>query len=564
VARPWLGALRLARSRYHFGATIRGSGLMDTRSGMEAPEVRQGGAGGTLLRLRMIGLLAVVALLASIVSSGIFARADTSAGERATGPRHHVAISLGGPVLRVPRSFLGLSVENNEVVNYERHRRSFLRFIRLLAPEGDPARPILRIGGESADSSFWGPQPWRLVRPRFRQRRGYILTDRWMKQLGSLVAAAGVNVILDLNLAAHSPRMAAEEVASARRYLPIGRISGFEIGNEPDNYRHGYVGYTRAVPGGPGDWGFSFTARDFTSLFGAYVHAIRRVMPKVRFAGPSDASLNPLWLNALMVSRPGREVSLITQHAYPGVRACNPPSSAHYPRAATYLNDSTAEGVAHSLQSIVAAARQAGRPLRLTEVGSSTCGGLKGQTDTFATALWLPDFLFSLMNAGIAGVNVHTRGNGYPNAALLYTQRRIYPEPLFYGMLLFTRTLGPAATLLQVERTGGPARLKVWAVSIRGGTLHVLYINKSPYDTAVELHAGSGLPAVAQRLSAPSITSNKSVELAGQRLSEDGRWRGKLVAKHVRAERGSYRLVIPALSAALLTIPGIQANQRRP
>ena len=250
-------------------------------------------------------------------------------------------------------------------------------------------------------------------------------------------------------------------------------------------------------------------------------------------------------------------MSLITAHAYPAVRTCNPPTSPDYPRAATYLNNATAEGVTRSLRFVVAAALRAGRPLRLTEVGSSTCGGLKGQTDTFATALWLPDFLFSLMRAGIAGVNVHTRGNGYPNAALEYTRRGIYPEPLFYGMVLFTRTLGPNATLVRVEQTGGPRRLKVWAVRILGGTLHSLFINKSPHDTAVELRAGSGLPAVIEGLSAPSIKSNTRVALAGQRLRDNGRWRGRLVRQDVRAEGGTYRFVIPALSAALVTIPGV-------
>ena len=276
---------------------------MTTRTGVEDAGVRRGGGGRVVLRLWMIGLAAVFALVTTCGSTGTSASADTSAGAQATAPRYHTTISLGGPVLRVPPSFLGLSVENNEVASYERWRRSFERFIGLLRPEGSLSKPILRIGGESADSSFWGPHPWKFVRPRFRQRRGYILTDRWMKRLGSLVATAGVNVILDLNLAAHSPRMAAEEVASARRNLPAGSISWLEIGNEPDNYQYGYVGYTRAVPGGPGDWGFSFTPGDFTSLFGAYERAIRRVMPKVRFAGPSDASRDPLWLNALMGSQ---------------------------------------------------------------------------------------------------------------------------------------------------------------------------------------------------------------------------------------------------------------------
>ena len=42
-------------------------------------------------------------------------------------------------------------------------------------------------------------------------------------------------------------------------------------------------------------------------------------------------------------------------------------------------------------------AHGAGLRFRLDEVNSVTCGGTRGVSDTFATALWAPDALLSLL-----------------------------------------------------------------------------------------------------------------------------------------------------------------------
>ena len=79
----------------------------------------------------------------------------------------------------------------------------------------------------------------------------------------------------------------------------------------------------------------------------------------------------------------------------------------------------------------------------MTEFGSAICGGRAGLTNTFATSLWAADTIFSLMAQGVDGVNVHLR-QVYPNSALNASPAGIAVNPLYYGMLLVTRTLGPA------------------------------------------------------------------------------------------------------------------------
>src|SRR5262249_27400660 len=157
-------------------------------------------------------------------------------------------------------------------------------------------------------------------------------------------------------------------------------------------------------------------------------------------------------------------------------------------------------------------------PLRITEVGSAVCGGISGQSNTLAVALWAPDMLFSMVAAGVTGINIHLRGNGSPNSALAPRRNGIYAQPLFYGMSLFARTLGPGARLLRISRHGQAAGLNTWAVRLADRSLRMLCINKSDRAAWVTLRWSSPAAASLVRLSAPSIHANKTVTLAGQRL----------------------------------------------
>ena len=465
----------------------------------------------------------------------------------------HLSISVESTLRTVPRSFLGVSVESSELPSYEQHMTSFARLLDVLRPPGETAPVVLRVGGESADSSFWGSDPWAVVAAPYRQGRYFELTPAWMTRLGELVRDAGLKVILDLNLAAHSPAMAAQVVGAARRALPGRSIQAYEIGNEPDLYHDGLVGFTRAEPSGPNAWALTFRPIDYVNLFGAYVRAIRAVAPHAAFAGPSVISRAPQWVRELVGSSQEHNVSLVTAHNYPPFEGCASPGDPKYPIPAGYLKDSNSRGVARSERFVVRASSAQGLPVRLTEVGSSVCGGIGGRTDTFATALWAPDLLFNLVMQRVVGVNIHLRA-AYLNTALGIEPTQIYAEPLFYGMAMFARTLGPGARILRVSRQGGLSELKVWAVRV-GGRLHILYINKSSRPAYVKLATTSTASGRIERLSAPSIQANSTVTLDGQRLGPGGHWLGQRAKETVAARGGSYRVLVPAFSAALLSVP---------
>ena len=85
----------------------------------------------------------------------------------------------------------------------------------------------------------------------------------------------------------------------------------------------------------------------------------------------------------------------------------------------------------------------------------------------------------------------------HPNSSLNFTNGSIIPEPMFYGLALVARTLGPGARLIRVAEQGDTQTLKVWAVRLRDGTLHVLYINKTKRNASVTLGAPSGVGGAA-------------------------------------------------------------------
>ena len=101
--------------------------------------------------------------------------------------------------------------------------------LQLIRPQ-DGSRLELRIGGKSADRTFFVTKPTRPV------PYGRPIGEGWLKQLSALVRADRLRVMLDLNLAVHAPSVAATFAQAAVKTLPPTTLAGLEIGNEPDLY----------------------------------------------------------------------------------------------------------------------------------------------------------------------------------------------------------------------------------------------------------------------------------------------------------------------------------------
>jgi Glycosyl hydrolase family 79 C-terminal beta domain len=470
----------------------------------------------------------------------------------------------------VPASYLGLSTEYWALPLWSGEMPLLERALSLVHVVGDGPL-ILRVGGDSADHAFWDPRagtggirlpPW-----------AFSLEPKWLGQARALVRSLGVRLILDLNLITDTPGAAAQWARAARAGLPPHSIDAFEVGNEPDIYSHadwlaitaarsldgqvggregGREGGHRVTPMTPPA---ALTARDYVRDFRAYAAVLDALDRRALVAGPALANpiRHPRWLTTL-IDGARRDLGMVTIHRYPYTGCPGRRGTRSYATLGRVLSPAASAGLAAALRPLVDDAHDAGLPLRLTELNSVNCGGRLGVSNAFATALWAPDALFSLLRAGVDGVNLHVRAAAI-NAPFGLGPEGLEARPLLYGLILFARTLGPGAQLVTLRsHLSRPANLAAWAVRVGRETLHVLLIDKSRRPERVSLRLPATGPARVQRLQAPSAAARSSVTLGGRALGPDGRWQGLPARQSIAPRRGAYAVSVRSTSAALLTV----------
>lgn len=496
----------------------------------------------------LVGLAVVVAAL--LVPFLLDSEADeSSAGalHQALAPGRALVSLSGARPVPIPRSFLGLSTEYWVVPVWDRQLAALQHVVSDLRVPGDGPF-ILRIGGDSADQSLW--------QPKMRKIPDWVfaLDPGWLKAASAVTRTTRSKLILDLNLLTTTPPIAAQWARIAQSALPERSVIGLEVGNEPDIYNRRYWMGLTAGTTATDVLPRTLTAADYARDFETYARVLSPAAPGIPLVGPAVA--NPTrhlsFITTLLArSHPGLET--VSAHRYP-YSACTRPWSRAYPTIGRILSSHATTGMADALMPAINSALRAGLEIRLTELNSVTCGGRDGVSNTFATALWAPDALFELASRHVAGVNIHVPRHTF-NAAFIMTGTGVSARPLLYGLILFARTLGPDAELLDTRVHGVRASgLKVWAVRVRGGGLHVLLINKGRRPIRATLALPGRGPAVVERLLAPAVRAEAGVTWNGQHLSASGTWVGRPATRTVAASRRGYRMIVPAYSAALLQI----------
>jgi hypothetical protein len=492
------------------------------------------------------------ALLAALI--GVLAAAPGAAAQP-TPISATVSTSTSGHAM--PSGFVGVSLEYPGVQQYvgrdpKALNGVFVQLVRNLAPG---QHPVLRIGGNTADSTWWRT-------PATKPPRGanYALTQGWLASARALARAAGARLILGLNLAAGRPGVASAEARAILRTLRR-YVQALEIGNEPDDYNvfpwyfdsRGRAVYAR---------GRSYGLAAFTREFSRW----RLALPKASIAGPALAQLT--WLAGLgqfIDTDPGLKV--VTIHRYPLRAVVTDPTSPVYPSIANLLSDHSSSGLAQNLAPSVQVAHGRGLTFRVDELNSASHFGKRGVSDTFASALWILDTLFNLASVGADGVNVHSRPDAW-YGLFSFTQRHLrvprgrrprtvwrgFVRPEYYGLLMFEQAVPAGAHLLTATAPSGP--VKVWATR-SGARTRVVLINKDTTNSyQVQVQAPGAASADLQRLQAPSVTATSGVTLGGQtfgRSTTTGKLTGRARTEHVVAAGGSYTVTLPAASAAMLT-----------
>ncbi|MBV9802892.1 MAG: hypothetical protein JO130_06865, partial [Solirubrobacterales bacterium] len=451
----------------------------------------------------------------------------------------------------VPSSFFGISTEYWALPLFERNTAAFERVLSLLHVAGDGPL-ILRIGGDSADQSFYS-QRWRPM-PGW----AFELTPAYLARLKALVLRDRVKLIVDLNLVTDTPLTAALWARAAETALPHGSIIGFEIGNEPDLYsRRHWVATIARSPLATGLLPLELTPTTYVQDFAAYARVLGEGSPDIPLVGPAVAHPRiSLPFISTLIGAQRSELGMVTGHLYPYSACIKKPKSPSYPTVARILSRQATSAFDTDIAGAVATARSAGLPFRLTEFNSVTCGGKAGVSDTFATALWAPDALFTAMRTGASGANLHVRASAI-NAAFTVTRGGLVPRPLLYGLLMFIRTLGPHAQLVRLHLSAARSLdLSAWGVQVRGRVLHVLLIDKGSRTVRVDIRVPATATATVQRLLAPSPYSRSGVTLNGQQLNYAGDWTGTARDETLApGSRGGYEVTVPRRSAALMIVP---------
>ena len=501
-----------------------------------------------LLALAACAVLVALLLSAPRGSAGVAGSVAAPVDSPVPGwPVASVSLTAARP-LPVPSSFLDLSTEYWTVPHYASQGALFARAINLLRRPGIPF--TLRIGGESADLSWWDP------RSRRAPDWSYPLTPAWLSDAVRLVTAAHLQVVLDLNLADRNPALAAQFAKAVDVRLPPGSLQALEIGNEPDLYPRmstlGLVTVARSRVVRYFAWANRYAPDAYVSQLNAYLAALDQVGIHLPVGGPeiSDPTQTQ-WLTRLIAGVRGR-LAFISAHRYP-LNACELPTAANYPTTHRLLANAASAGLAAGVQPAVAIARRAGLPFALTEFNAVTCGGTASVSGTFANALWAPDALFSLMRVGVGSVDLHLRARAF-NPPFFVTGHGLRARPIFYGLVLFQRMLGDHSSLMP-STLHAPAGTLLRAWVVRGnGTERVLLINKGSQGADFRLAVHPTGPGRVERLLAPGPAARARVTLAGLWVTPGGQWRGHFRQETVMPRTGGYEVPVPGYSAALVTL----------
>jgi Glycosyl hydrolase family 79 C-terminal beta domain len=228
---------------------------------------------------------------------------------------------------------------------------------------------------------------------------------------------------------------------------------------------------------------------------------------------------------------------------------------------AQLLSNESSDGLAGSLAPLAATAHRNHRPLRVDEMNAISCGGVRGVSDTYASALWVLDSLFALARAGVDGVNLHSPPRSV-NQIFTFRQARggweAHVSPVYYGMLMFARATPPGSRLLRISGSA-VAGLATWATRGADGKTRVVLINKSArVSRRVEVTQPSAASsATVELLRAPDIAAKGGITLGGQSYglkTTTGLLAGTPTTTTVKPAQHRFSVQLPAGSAALVTV----------
>ncbi|HEV2135821.1 MAG TPA: hypothetical protein VGR47_16405 [Terracidiphilus sp.] len=445
----------------------------------------------------------------------------------------------------IPPAFAGLSYEKSKInQNPYLFTGANSNLIGIFKRLGSG---ILRIGGNSVDRNTWttsgtGQTTGQISPADVDALAAFVQAAGWKCLYGINLGGAGPNPYTSGSLiATTTPALAADEIAYA--YLKFGpSLMGFEIGNECDLYGRSY--FSGAVWDPP----------TFESLWSSFRSAIVSRTPAVASlcTGPADAGHESSWTVPFGQSVTKSNLSLLTQHYY---RANGADAS-----STAQLLISPDSNLISNLATLDSGANGIGVPFRMSECNSFYNGGANGVSDSYASSLWVIDFLFDCALGGSEGTNLHGGGNGAGYTPIADSGGAVQEaRPEFYGMLLFT--LAGTGMLYKTSLAAGSLNATAYAVKT-ASSLNLVVVNK---ESTQNLKLSAQLPQAAgsatllemtqgsSGASEPDLAATNGVTIQGASVGADGSF-APGAAYELNPRGTSLTCYVPALSAVLIQI----------
>lgn len=413
---------------------------------------------------------------------------DLSPGTPAT-----VTVTRTGPLTPLGSAFAGLSYEKGTLPTplFSGTNTDLIALFKRLGPS------VLRVGGNSVDENTWngsgpGLQPGTIA-------------PADVDRLSAFLQAAGWKVIYGVNMGHSNPASAAAEATYAAQSLGPALL-GFEIGNEPDLYATN------------GDRPATYTYADFQTEWQSFAAAIRQQVPAAPLTGPAAAYNYEGWTIPFAAAEASR-IILLTQHYY--VANGQDPTSTIQK---LLMPDPALVTELAALKPAAQNAKISGG-FRMAEANSYYNGGAPGVSDSFGSALWAINFLFTLAQGGATGVNFHGGGDGPGYTPIADNNGQVVgPRPEYYGISLFDLAAQGKLLTTAVKVTG--VALSAYAVEPADGSTAVVLVNPDSTEfvkATVDL-GKAATTATLTALTAPALDSTTGVLLGGAPINADGTW----------------------------------------
>ncbi len=448
-------------------------------------------------------------------------------------PAIHISLDSARLLGVIPADFVGLGYEISSVARsglLSARNRTYTQLVRNLGESG-----VIRVGGNTSDYSAYTATGTSVSRSK-----STVVNQANLQELATFLEATEWNLIWGLNLGSTGLDDSLAE-AKAVSALCGSRLLAFEIGNEPDLFVH--EGHRPS--------GYEYAA--WLADYRRFKAAIRAALPGVQFAGP-DVAVHTDWVESF-ASDEDHDIRLLTHHYY---REGQNPSST----LDKLLRPDPK--LAPQLARLAAASSRAKVPYRICEVNSFSGGGRPGVSDTFGAALWALDYMFTLVSASCAGVNMETGVNQLDFVSSYSPIVDDQPTacvaaPEYYGMLAFAQATrasrGTEAQRLALPFDPAGLNLTAYAVHTGPHTVTLTVINKeSTQDASVALEPSRSIRrASVARLAAPSLTAKQGITYSGSSVTADGHWRPR-TPEALPLRHRVIPVHVPAASAAVVIL----------